>query len=225
MMDLLLNSPEISTEMLGGNFLDLMLRFGLNLLATIFVIIFVYFRATGKRSYVFTYILISTTIFFLCFLLGSIDLQLGFALGLFAIFGIIRYRTDTIPIREMTYLFLVITLSVINALASREVSISAILFTNVCLMATTWIMETVWMKRHLARRSLIFDRMDLIHPTKKKELIENIFERTGIEVVRFKVGQIDLSKRSVRLTIFYKEDVTPNVLSDPEMSDKSFDRE
>jgi hypothetical protein len=224
-MDLLLNSPEISIEMLGGNFLDLMLRFGLNLLATIFVIIFVYFRATGKRSYVFTYILISTTIFFLCFLLGSIDLQLGFALGLFAIFGIIRYRTDTIPIREMTYLFLVITLSVINALASREVSISAILFTNFCLMATTWVMETIWMKRHLARRSLIFDRMDLIHPSKKKELIEDIFERTGIVVVRFKVGQIDLSKRSVRLTIFYKEDATPNVLSDPEMSDKSFDRE
>jgi len=224
-MDLLLNSQEISTEMLGGNFFDLMLRFGLNLLATIFVIIFVYFRATGKRSYVFTYILISTTIFFLCFLLGSIDLQLGFALGLFAIFGIIRYRTDTIPIREMTYLFLVITLSVINALASREVSISAILFTNSCLMLTTWVMETVWMKRHLSRRSLIYDRMDLIHPTKKKELIENIFERTGIVVVRFKVGQIDLSKKSVRLTIFYKEDLTPNILSDPEMSDKSFDHE
>ena len=224
-MDLLLNSLEISTEMLGGGFIDLLMRFGLNLLATIFVIIFVYFRATGKRSYVFTYILISTTIFFLCFLLGSIDLQLGFALGLFAIFGIIRYRTDTIPIREMTYLFLVITLSVINALASREVSISAILFTNSCLMATTWVMETVWMKRHLARRSLIFDRMDLIHPGKKNELIENIFERTGIVVVKFKVGQIDLSKKSVRLTIFYKEDVTPNVLSDPEMSDKSYDRE
>ncbi|MCZ4695683.1 DUF4956 domain-containing protein [Ancylomarina euxinus] len=224
-MDLLLNSPEISTEMLGGNFLDLMLRFGLNLLATIFVIIFVYFRATGKRSYVFTYILISTTIFFLCFLLGSIDLQLGFALGLFAIFGIIRYRTDTIPIREMTYLFLVITLSVINALASREVSISAILFTNSCLMATTWVMETVWMKRHLARRSLIFDRMDLIHPSKKQELIDDIMERTGIEVVKFKVGQIDLSKMNVRLTIFYKEETTPNVLSDPEMSDKSFDQD
>ena len=224
-MDPFLNLQEISTEMLGGNFFDLMLRFGLNLLATIFVIIFVYFRATGKRSYVFTYILISTTIFFLCFLLGSIDLQLGFALGLFAIFGIIRYRTDTIPIKEMTYLFLVITLSVINALASREVSISAILFTNLCLMATTWVMETVWMKRHLARRSLVFDRMDLIHPSKKNELIENIFERTGIVIVKFKVGQIDLSKKNVRLTIFYKEDVTPNVLSDPEMSDKSFDRE
>ncbi|WP_372641867.1 DUF4956 domain-containing protein [Ancylomarina sp.] len=224
-MDILLNTPEIASEILGGNFLDLMLRFGLNLLATIFVIIFVYFRATGKRSYVFTYILISTTIFFLCFLLGSIDLQLGFALGLFAIFGIIRYRTDTIPIREMTYLFLVITLSVINALASREVSISAILFTNSCLMATTWVMETVWMKRHLARRSLIFDRMDLIHPSKKQELIDNVMERTGIEVVKFKIGQIDLSKMSVRLTIFYKEDTTPDVLSDPEMSDKSFDQD
>jgi len=224
-MELLFNSPELTPEMLGGHFTDLMLRFGLNLLATIFVVIFVYFRTTGKRSYVFTYIMISTTIFFLCFLLGSIDLQLGFALGLFAIFGIIRYRTDTIPIREMTYLFLVITLSVINALASREVNVSAILFTNLTLMATTWVMERVWMKRHLARRSIIFDRMDLIHPSKKQELIDNIFERTGIEVVRFKVGQIDLSKRNVRLTIFYKEDTTPDVLSDPDMSDKSIELE
>jgi len=224
-MELLFNSTEIASEMISNNFIDLMLRFGINLLATVFVVIFVYFRTTGKRSYVFTYIMISTTIFFLCFLLGSIDLQLGFALGLFAIFGIIRYRTDTIPIREMTYLFLVITLSVINALASREVNVSSILFTNLTLMATTWVMESVWMKRHLARRSIIFDRMDLIHPSKKQELIDNIFERTGIEVVRFKVGQIDLSKRSVRLTIFYKEDTTPNVLSDPEMSDKSFEME
>lgn len=224
-MDLLFNSQELTPEMLNGNFIDMMMRFGLNLMATIFVIIFVYFRATGKRSYVFTYILISTTIFFLCFLLGSIDLQLGFALGLFAIFGIIRYRTDTIPIREMTYLFLVITLSVINALASNKINVSEIIFTNLILMLTTWVMETVWMKRHLARRSIIFDRMDLILPSKNQELIDNIKERTGIEVVRFKIGQIDLSKRTVRLTIFYREHTSPNVLSDPEMSDKSFDRD
>ncbi|RXQ93005.1 DUF4956 domain-containing protein [Ancylomarina salipaludis] len=222
-MDLLLNSPDIPTEILGGNFIDLVLRFGINLIATIFVIIFVYFKATGKRSYVFTYILISTTIFFLCFLLGSIDLQLGFALGLFAIFGIIRYRTDTIPIKEMTYLFLVITLSVINSLASIEVSLSTVLFTNLILMATTWLMERVWMKRHLARRSLIYDRMDLIHPDKKQELIDDIYGRTGIEVIRFKLGQIDLSKANVRLTIFYKEESTPNVLSDPEMSEKDYE--
>lgn len=224
-MELLLNSQDLSQEILGSNFIDLMLRFSLNLMATIFVIIFVYFRATGKRSYVFTYILISTTIFFLCFLLGSIDLQLGFALGLFAIFGIIRYRTDTIPIREMTYLFLVITLSVINALASKEINISEILFTNLILMATTWVMERVWMKRHLARRSIIFDRLDLILPSKNNELIENIKERTGIEVVKFNIGQIDLSKANVRLTIFYKEDNNPNVLSDPEMSDKNVEQE
>ena len=224
-MVLLLNSQEISAKMLGGSFFDLMLQFGLNLLATVFVIIVVYFRATGKRSYVFTYILISTTIFFLCFLLGSIDLQLGFALGLFAIFGIIRYRTDTIPIREMTYLFLVITLSVINALVSRKVSLSAILFTNGILMATTWIMEKVWMKRHLARRSLIYDRMDLIHPAKKQELLEDIFERTGIKVVKFKMVLIDLSKSSARLTIFYREDATLNIFSDFEMGDKNFDSE
>jgi hypothetical protein len=164
--------------------------------------------------------MISTTVFFLCFLLGSIELQLGFALGLFAIFGIIRYRTDTIPIREMTYLFLVITLSVINALTRGEVSFTEIAFTNIVLMATTWVMENVWMKRHLARRTLVFDRLDLIHPCKHKELIENVQERTGMEVVKFSIGQIDLAKGTVKLIIFYKEETTPNMLTDAELTER-----
>ncbi len=222
-MYLLFNLQGVSTEMLEGSLFNLILRFGLNLLATIFVIIFVYFRATGKRSYVFTYILISTTIFFLCYLLGRIDLQLGFALGLFAIFGIVRYRTNTIPIKEMTYLFLVITLSVINALASYEVSVGALFFTNFCLMATTWVMEKVWLKRHLACRTLIYDRVDLIHPAKREALKNDVLERIGVQVVKIKIGQIDLSKNSVRLTIFYKDDGVLNMLSETEMNDKNFD--
>ncbi|MDE5419347.1 DUF4956 domain-containing protein [Labilibaculum sp. DW002] len=220
-MNLITNQSIPTSIIVTDNILELLFRFALNLFVTIFVIIFVYFRATGKRSYVFTYILISTTIFFLCFLLGSIDLQLGFALGLFAIFGIIRYRTDTIPIREMTYLFLVITISVINALARREVSIGEIAFTNIAFMATTWVMERIWMTRHLARRTIVYDRLDLIHPSKHKELIEDIENRTGMVVSKFKIGQIDLAKNSTRLIIFYKENSTPNILTDAELNDKS----
>lgn len=221
-MNLLTNQSIPSSIIYTDNIMELFLRFALNLLVTVFVVYYVYFKATGKRSYVFTYIMISTTVFFLCFLLGSIELQLGFALGLFAIFGIIRYRTDTIPIREMTYLFLVITISVINALARREVSLGEIAFTNVAFMSTTWVMEKIWMTRHLARRTIIYDRLDLIHPDKHEELIEDIETRTGIQVIKFKIGQIDLSKNSIRLIIFYKENATPNVLSDAELNDKSF---
>ncbi|WP_101261496.1 DUF4956 domain-containing protein [Labilibaculum filiforme] len=215
------NSNIPTSFMYSNNILELMLRFLLNLGVTVFVINYVYFRATGKRSYVFTYIMISTTVFFLCFLLGSIELQLGFALGLFAIFGIIRYRTDTIPIREMTYLFLVITISVINALTRGEVSFSEIAFTNTAFMATTWVMERVWMKRHLARRTIVYDRLDLIHPSRHAELIDDIQTRTGMVVAKFSIGQIDLAKKSIKLIVFYKEAATPNILTDAELSERS----
>ncbi|WP_372751643.1 DUF4956 domain-containing protein [Labilibaculum sp.] len=218
----MLANPDISTSFnSSNNIVELMIRFAINMLVTIFVINYVYFKATGKRSYVFTYIMISTTVFFLCFLLGSIELQLGFALGLFAIFGIIRYRTDTIPIREMTYLFLVITISVMNALTRGEVSISEIAFTNIALMSTTWIMERVWMKRHMARRTIVFDRLDLIHPNKHKELVENVQRRIGMEVIKFNIGQIDLAKGTVKLIIFYKEGATSNILTDAELTERS----
>ncbi|WP_421920868.1 DUF4956 domain-containing protein [Marinifilum sp.] len=212
-----------STVIISNNLVELLLRYLLNLLVTVFVVNYVYFKATGKRTYVFTYIMISTTVFFLCFLLGNIDLQLGFALGLFAIFGIIRYRTDTIPIREMTYLFLVITISIINALARRDVSYSEILLTNTTFMLTTWVMERVWMRRHMARRTIIYDRMDLIHPDKHDLLRQDIKERTGLVITRFKIGQIDLAKNSIRLTIFYKDAPGNNVLTDAELSDKGME--
>ncbi|RUT73355.1 DUF4956 domain-containing protein [Ancylomarina longa] len=220
----LLNLSTLSVDILSSSsILDMLVRFCLNMVVTVFVINYVYFKTTGKRSYVFTFIMISTTVFFLCFLLGSIDLQLGFALGLFAIFGIIRYRTDTIPIREMTYLFLVITISVINALARRDVSFTDIAFTNVALMVTTWVMEKVWMRRQKARRTIIYDRLDLIHPSKHALLKADIKDRTGLEIDHFKIGQIDFTKNSTRLTIFYKEDSSSIILTDAELSDKSLD--
>ena len=123
----------------------LLFRFGLNVIVTSLIIVWLYYSKSKRRDYVFTFTLISTTVFLLIFLLGSEKLQIGLALGLFAIFGIIRYRTDTVPIREMTYLFLIIGLSVINALAI-SVSYVELFCTNFLFVLMTWVMggSAIW---------------------------------------------------------------------------------
>lgn len=186
---------------------ELFLRLSINLVVNIIIIYFIYFKANRKRSFVFTYALISVNVFFLCYMLSNIELQLGFALGLFAIFGIIRYRTDTIPIREMTYLFLIITLSTINALYSITENMEDIIIVNLSLVLVTWVAERLWMTNKYTRKSIVYDKLENIRPEREEELKKDIFIRTGIQVINFKVGHIDFPKQSVKLTLFYnKED-------------------
>src|SRR5665811_1085421 len=126
------------------SFIELVLRFALNMAVILVLVRWLYYSSTKRKDYLFTYILISSLIFLLCYLLASVKLQIGFALGLFAIFGIIRYRTSSIPIKEMTYLFLIIGVSVINALASKKTSFTEILFTNAVIVFITYALEKVW---------------------------------------------------------------------------------
>ncbi|MFV0589927.1 MAG: DUF4956 domain-containing protein [Draconibacterium sp.] len=138
------------------DFKELVLKFGFNLLVTFVVVYFIYAKNSRRKDFFFSYFAISTAIFALCFLLESVKLELGIALGLFAIFGIIRYRTDTIPIKEMTYLFVIIGLAVINALSSSNVSFLELLFTNVAILATLWILELILMLRQEASLDIIY---------------------------------------------------------------------
>ena len=140
----LLNIERMNWE----DFWDLILRTIFNLGVVIYLVRYLYYKTTPRKDYLFTYILISLVVFFMCFLLENIKLELGFALGLFAIFGIIRYRTRQIPIREMTYLFLVIGLSEINALSNRKVSYAELIFTNAALIAITYLLEKVFLLQH-----------------------------------------------------------------------------
>src|SRR3989339_131488 len=129
--------PLIDTE--GAA--ELILRFVLNLIVVLIIARYIYYKRARRRDFLFTFILISITTFLLCYLLENVKLQLGFALGLFAVFGIIRYRTTTIPIKEMTYLFVLIGISVINALANKKVSYVEVLFTNLVFIGVTWYIE------------------------------------------------------------------------------------
>ena len=141
------------------DFLKLLIKGAFNLGIVILIVRYIYYPVTKNKDYLFTYLLISLTVFLLCILLDSVKLQLGFALGLFAIFGIIRYRTDPIPIKEMTYLFLVIGISVVNALANKKISYAELVFANLLIVFVTYGMEKIWLLRHESRKNIIYEKI------------------------------------------------------------------
>jgi hypothetical protein len=188
------------------NVAELLLRFALNLGVILILVRWLYYQKTRRKDYLFTYVLISSIIFLLCFILESVKLQIGFALGLFAIFGIIRYRTDQMPIREMTYLFVVIGISVINALTNKKISVVELLLTNTIIIFIVYGFERVWLLRHESAKLITYERIDLIKPEKYNEMLEDLQLRTGIpKINRVEVGKIDFLKDAARLTIYYYE--------------------
>lgn len=188
------------------DFTELIIRFLLNFIVVFVAVRFLYYKVRRRRDYLFTYILIATVVFLLCFLLENVKLELGFALGLFAIFGIIRYRTQQIPIKEMTYLFLVIGISVINALSNKKISYAELLTTNALMLIVTYGLERMMMLKHESRKSIIYEKIELIKPEKRSEMKLDLEERTGLTINRVEVGKIDFLRDTARVNIYYYED-------------------
>jgi hypothetical protein len=187
-----------------ANLLELIGRFALNLMVILILVRCIYFSTTRRKDFLFTYILISSIVFLLCFLLENVMLQIGFALGLFAIFGIIRYRTHAIPIKEMTYLFLIIGISVINALANTA-SLSEIIFTNIVILIITYGLEKKWLLRHESSKRIVYEKIELIKPEHHAELIEDLQLRTGIsKISRIELGEVNFLKDVCYITIFFE---------------------
>ena len=190
------------------DFLKLIVKTGFNLIIITVIIRYIYYPVTKNKDYLFTYFLISMTVFLLCVLLDSVKLQLGFALGLFAIFGIIRYRTDPIAIKEMTYLFLVIGISVVNALSNKKISYAELVFANLMIVFVTYGMENLWLLRHQSRKNITYEKIELILPERREELIADLKARTGIDVIRVEIRRIDFLRDTANLRIFYYEEDT-----------------
>jgi hypothetical protein len=206
-----------------SSFLELILRFSLNMVVILVLVRWLYYSTTKRKDYLFTYILISSLIFLLCFLLASVKLQIGFALGLFAIFGIIRYRTSSIPIKEMTYLFLIIGVSIINALADTKSSVAEVLFTNFAIIAITFCLEKIWLLKHELCKTIIYEKIDLIKPEKRQDLLNDIEGRTGIKnIKRVEIGKIDFLRDTCTIQIFF--DVTGNQIYYSEQFDNKKDK-
>ena len=188
------------------DFYGLLMRFGINLFFLTLLIRVLYYSKTRRKDYLFTYYLIGTITFFLCFGLMQMDIDTGMGLGLFAIFGIIRYRTDAIEIKEMTYLFMIIGISVVNALASNELSVSEVAVINVSVVLLTYILENLWLMKHETRKTINYERIDLIKPENYDLLKADLEKRTGLTINRVEVGKIDFLNDTALLRIYYYAD-------------------
>ena len=185
---------------------EMLFKFGLDAIVLFVLIRLIYYPIHRKKENLFTYFVFNVLIFFLCVLMNNVKLSMGFGFGLFAVFSIIRYRTEQLSVKDMTYLFTVITLAVINALVSKKVSLLELLFTNTIILGLVYAMEHLWLTRHEAVRQLIYEKVDLIRPDKHKELLADLEQRLGIKVSRVEIGRIDLLRDTVQLRVFYFDD-------------------
>ncbi len=199
-------------EFLGIPLIDndvykMLFRFATNMTFLTAIIWFLYYRKAGRKDYLFTYYMIGIIVFFLCFTLKKFELDLGMALGLFAIFGILRYRTDPIEIKEMTYLFVVIGVSVINSLANRKMSYAELLAANASIVISLAIIERSWLQRHELSKQISYEVVENIKPQNYEALKDDIEQRTGITVNRVVVGDIDFLRDTAKITVYYDNDV------------------
>lgn len=185
------------------DFAELVMRFGFNFMITILLVRYIYYPKTHRRDYLFTFLLIGIIVFLMCFLLNSVKLQLGFALGLFAVFGIIRYRTDSIPIKEMTYLFMVIGISVVNALANKKVSYVELAFTNFIILAVSWFVECLKGLENESYAVVLYEKIELINPARREELLNDLESRLGVKINRVEIGIIDFQKDVVKIRAYF----------------------
>ncbi len=201
-----------ATELFGmelvneEDLLKLLIRFGINFLFLTAIIRYIYYKKTPRKNYLFTFYMISVISFFICFALKKFQMEVGMGLGLFAIFGIIRYRTNPIRIREMTYLFLVIGLAVINAL-SGKLSYAEMFFINGIVWFLIYIMENWWLQSVEDDKVILYEKIQNIKPENYANLIADLEERTGLKINRAEIGKVDFLKDTAEVKIYFDENV------------------
>ena len=195
---------ELFKELFNGeDFGKLIFKFSINFFFLSIIVRTIYYRTKDDKDYVFTFFMFNILTFFICYLLRRVPMEMGFALGLFAVFGILRYRTEAIPIRQMTYLFIVIGISMINALTNKSVSIFEIIFTNGFIVFITFMIDRYWFQTQELSKSILYEKIELIKPEKENELIEDLKQRTGLPVHAVKINKIDFLRDVASVTIFY----------------------
>ena len=190
-------------------FSNIFIRFSFNLLIAFVIIKLIYHRDYKGNDFVFTYFMFNTLIFFFAYILGSLDINMAFGFGLFAVFAILRYRTDPIPIKEMTYLFIVITIGVINALSNNQVVFIELLFANVTIVLLTFLLERHWVNNlpdnGLSSKTVVYNNMEMIKPENHQALIDELAQKTGLSIVSCKIGRLNFVENQVNVKLYYKE--------------------
>ncbi len=217
----LLDVQTITDAMMttGQSLTELFIRFFLNLVVCWILVQFFYYRKSRRRDYYFTFMIFSSAMLMLLYIMGNVEVGVGLTLGLFAIFGVIRYRTETVPVREMTYLFIIIALAAVNGLAPiyrlvgatgsnphYELSLGSTLVTiisNALIVGLVWILESEKLLKHTSTKLVLYDRIELIVPERREELKADLEKRLGLKVENLEVGHVDFLKDTAFIKVFY----------------------
>jgi len=196
-----------------SDMVKLLFRFAINMTFITLLVRYVYYRKTANKDFLFTYYSISVIAFMICFALKKLEIHVGMGLGLFAIFGIIRYRTDTVRIREMSYLFVVIGLSVVNALAGKQISLVELLFINVTVTGVIAGLEYLWLMKQETIKTIIYEKIENIKPENYHLLKADLENRTGLKITRIEVGKIDFLRDTAQIKIHFLPNEQKQVIS------------
>lgn len=197
-------------EELSRNFFDpvslakLCIVFGINFLVVWIITHFFYYPKSHRRDFYFTFVVLSSSIFMMIYLMDGSNMQIGAALGLFAVFGIIRYRTESVPIREMTYLFFIVSISVVNGTTSHISHLEHIVI-NLIFICVVFIAENFLLTNKWGCKYVQYDNIELITPDRREELIADLEKRLGLKVLRVEVGAVDFLRDMTMLRVYYAD--------------------
>jgi hypothetical protein len=205
------------------DFFELLIRFIFNILVVLVIIRYMYYPIAKRKDYFFTYLMVSAIVFLLSFALLNVEyISIGVGLGLFALFGILRFRTSQIPMKEMSYLFMVIAISVINAMVTKKTSYAELFLINFVLLIVTWAGERFWLNRAESQKTIVDEKIDLIKPENRELLIKDLEERTGLKILRIEVGRIDFLRDTARIRIYYQTNNNQGHFEDFDGGDNDF---
>jgi hypothetical protein len=190
--------------------------FGFNFLVALLVVRFIYYPTTHNKSYVFTFLAFNTVIYFVLSFMTSIELGIGVGFGLFAIFSILRYRTDAMPIREMTYLFIIVALPVMNSAGGSAAIWPQLIAANAIILAVMLILEKEWGFRYEASKQIVYEKIELVRPDRRAELQTDLEKRTGLKIKRIAVGKLDFVRDTANVKIYYEDAKQSNWLNGTE---------
>ncbi|MBP9675322.1 MAG: DUF4956 domain-containing protein [Anaerolineaceae bacterium] len=192
---------------------NLLLSFIFNLFMAVILVRFVYYPATRSKRYVLTFLAFNSVIFFVLHFMNSIDISLGVGFGLFAIFTILRYRTDPLPVREMTYLFIIAALPVMNAASLDASNWPQVIAANLAILMLMFVLEKGWGFKYDGSKRIIYEKIELIRPERMDELMADLKERTGLKIKQVSIGKINFLKDTVELTVIYEDQMRGNLNS------------
>lgn len=196
---------HVNTFLLDNSLWNLLIRFFINLGVLFILVGVIYYKFSRKEEYLFSFILMGVMIFLICSILGSLELQMGMVLGLFAIFSILRFRTVSYSVKDITYVFIIIGISVTNSQANIPPPILGAAIINISIILITYFLELFLQKKSLTKLNLIYNKLEMLKPGLNKDLLKDLSRQTGQNIEKVIIRKVDIGRGNAEIEVYFKD--------------------